>query len=97
MSGLDALTAETFAPLRGERFRIAPGDSPDFEVELVQVSEGTQGSSRAQFSLVFRGGPDPPVAQRIYRVEHEGVGPLEIFLVPLGPDGLGQRYEAVFT
>ena len=95
---LDALTAATFTPFRGERFRIAPGDGPGFEVELIEVSEGQDaGASRAPFSVIFRGGPDPPLAQQIHRVEHDRIGSLDIFLVPLGPDEVGQRYEAVFT
>jgi hypothetical protein len=98
MAALDALTAATFAPLRGERFRIAPDEAPAFEVELIEVAEGVErAGSRAPFSLVFRGGPDPPLPQRIYRVEHSQLGLLDIFLGPLGPDGVGQRYEAVFT
>ena len=48
---------------------------------------------RAPFSVVFEGGPSPPLPQRIYRVEHDGLGALEIFLVPIAAD----RYEAVFT
>jgi hypothetical protein len=67
-------------------------------VELIEVSEGAgAGLSRSPFSLVFRGGPSPPLPQRIYRVEHEALGALDIFLVPIGPDEVGQRYEAVFT
>jgi hypothetical protein len=98
MSGLDRLTASTFAPFRNDRFRIAPGDGPDFEVELIQVAEGTaRGPARQQFSLLFRGGPESPLPQRIYRLEHDELGPLDVFLVPLGPDEVGQRYEAVFT
>jgi hypothetical protein len=34
---------------------------------------------------------------RIFGVEHDRMGRLEIFLVPLGPDDVGQRYEAVFA
>jgi hypothetical protein len=94
---LDALTAATFAPLSGDRFRIEPGEAPGFEVELIEVKEGIASASRTQFSLLFRGGPDPPLPQRIYRVEHAELGSLDIFLVPLGPDNVGQRYEAVFT
>lgn len=37
------------------------------------------------------------VPQGIHRVEHEQLGSLEIFLVPLGPDQQGMRYEAIFT
>lgn len=95
---LDAVTAATFAPLRGSVFRISPGERPPFDVELVTVWEAEHhGRSRLQFSLTFRGGPDPPLPQRIYRVEHDELGALDLFLVPIGPDDVGQRYEAVFT
>jgi hypothetical protein len=84
--------------LRGESFWVRPGDAAPFEVELIHVSERPgEASQRAQFSLLFRGGPDPPLPQRIYRLEHERLGPLDLFLVPLGPDEAGQRYEAVFN
>jgi hypothetical protein len=91
---LDTLTAADFEPLRGERFTIAPDDAPAFDAELVEVDEIARGpGGRAPFSLVFEGGPTPPLLQRIHRVEHERLGAIEIFLVPIGPD----RYEAVFT
>ena len=94
MDSLDSLSVADFAPLRGDRFRIAPEDSPPFDVELVEVTEIPRGpSSRAPFSLEFRGGPNPPLPQRIYRLEHDALGAIEIFLVPIASD----RYEAVFT
>ena len=94
MRALETLSAADFAALRGDRFRIAPDDSPPFEVELVEVAEiPREPGGRAPFSLVFQGGPDPPLPQRIYRVENAALGPLEIFLVPIASD----RYEAVFT
>ena len=95
---LDAATAATFEPLRGSVFRISAGEGPAFDVELISVAEAEhRGRSRPQFSLIFRGGPDPPAPQRIYRLDHDDLGALELFLVPLGPDEVGQRYEAVFT
>ena len=91
---LERLTVDDFRPLQGDRFRIAPDEAPAFEVELVEVTEiPREPGGRAPFSLVFQGGPNPPLPQRIYRVEHDELGELEIFLVPIGPD----RYEAVFT
>lgn len=94
MRALETLTASDFAPLRGERFRIAPDGAPPFDAELVDVSEIARGpGGRAPFSLVFQGGPTPPLPQRIYRVEHAQLGAIEIFLVPIAAD----RYEAVFT
>lgn len=94
MRALETLTADDFAALRGGRFRIVPGDADPFEAELVEVTEiPREPGGRAPFSLVFEGGPNPPRPQRIYRVEHEQLGAIEIFLVPIAAD----RYEAVFT
>jgi hypothetical protein len=91
---LENLTTADFAPLLHDRFRVDPGAGPPFEVELIEVSEiAREPGGRAPFSLVFAGGPSPPLPQRVYRVEHDALGALEIFLVPIAPD----RYEAVFT
>ena len=93
MTDLEALTTADFAPLLHENFRISADKQP-FELELVEVTEiPRDADGRAPFSLVFQGGPNPPLPQRIYRVEHERLGALEIFLVPIAVD----RYEAVFT
>ena len=97
VADLEALTAGDFAPLLHEPFRIDPGDGSPFSVALIEITEADSGAVRQQFSLVFRGGPTPPLPQRIYAVEHERLGYVELFLVPLGPDGAGERYEAVFT
>ena len=35
--------------------------------------------------------------QQIYKVSHEKIGEMEIFLVPLGPDKTGIKYEVIFT
>jgi hypothetical protein len=92
--GLETLSAADFAALRGERFRIEPGDAPSFDAELVEVTEiAREPGGRAPFSIVLQGGPAPPLPQRIYRVRHEQLGEIEIFLVPIAAD----RYEAVFT
>jgi hypothetical protein len=91
---LENLTTADFAPLVNQRFHVDPGDQPPFEVELVEVTEiPREPGGRAPFSLEFVGGPSPPLPQRICRVEHERLGAIEIFLVPIAPD----RYEAVFT
>jgi hypothetical protein len=98
VTDLGALTAGDFEPLVHERFRFTSEAAAPFEVELIDVSEGeSPGSSRSQFSLVFRGGPTPPLPQGIHGIEHHRLGRLDVFLVPIGPDADGQRYEAVFT
>jgi hypothetical protein len=94
MRDLETLTIDDFAALVGECLRVVPDGAEPFEAELVEVTPiAREPGGRAPFSLVFRGGPNPPLPQRIYRVEHEQLGALEIFLVPIGADS----YQAVFT
>ena len=85
-------------------FRVDPGDSPPFDVDLIEATAlgsgetGSEGSGqRAPFSLVFRGPADRLLPQRIYRLEHEAIGGFDLFLVPIGRDGAGVRFEAVFA
>jgi hypothetical protein len=46
---------------------------------------------------VFRSASNAVVPQGIYRLEHASLGSFEPFLVTIGPDAVGMRYEAVFT
>jgi hypothetical protein len=88
------LTVDEFTALRGGRFRVDPEGAPSFDAELVEVTAiAREPGARAPFSLVFEGGPTPPLPQGIHRVEHGFLGAIEIFLVPIAAD----RYEAVFT
>ena len=94
MTDLEALTAADFEPLLHDRFRIASPDAPPFEAELVEVTViPREPGGREPFSLEFQGDPEFTLRQGIYGVDHERLGALEIFLVPIAPG----RYEAVFT
>lgn len=98
---LDKLTVADFRERVGETFRV---ESPNGPLALV-LAEATdlagrlQGDSsrRTPFSLIFRGPLQPFLPQRIYPLENDALGRLEIFLVPIGPDEQGMRYEAVFN
>jgi hypothetical protein len=93
---LASLTAEDFRALLGTRF-VMP--SVPFEAELIEVSDRGATSVtglRAPFSIVFRGPLQPVLSQGIRHIEHNGLGELDLFLVPIGPDETGMRYEAVF-
>ena len=101
MPELDQFTAETFAPYLHNSFRIEYADGESLLVELAEVSvmdKRLHHHGRLPFSLIFRGGRDRYLPQRLYRVAHDTLGTLDIFLVPLGPDTEGlMRYEAVFN
>lgn len=102
MTRIEWLTHEHFAPLVGEDFAVATAEGvlgmrlQEVTASALPGGRGPQGQERSQFSLVFRG-PEPVLPQGTYAVTHEAVGELELFLVPLGRDAEGVRYEAAFA
>ncbi len=96
----EPLTLELFAGRVGEpfRLRVAEGEVLDLRLaEAISLGEPYGADHRAPFSIVFSGPPQPIVGQRIYPLDHDELGTLELFLVPIRPDAAGARYEAVFT
>jgi len=100
---LEDFTIQTFSEHLGSTFRIHPEGSEEMDAELISATElgGSTGEEppgrRRPFSLVFRGPRNVLLPQRIYRMEHDQIGSFELFLVPIGPDEKGLRYEAIFT
>jgi len=101
-------TAESFRPAVGSRFRVA-SSGPDVDLDLIELTPSpprdeaearrrtAAGIRTEPFTLLFRGPQEPRLAQGIHRLEHELLGTLEIFLVPVRPDEGGPLYEAVFN
>ena len=83
---------ERFRPYRGDRFEIVTEQGP-VEAELTSVEDARAG----QFSVIWRGPRDRVLPQQIYQVLHPQLGALDLFLVTVGPDAEGMRYQAVFT
>jgi hypothetical protein len=98
---LDQLQLSSFQPLLGQRFGLHAEAEAATPLDLVLVEANAlahgDGRPRTPFSLVFRGPASPVMPQRIYRLEHEALGILDLFLVPVGRDAQGVRYEAIFT
>jgi len=90
MKTLDTLRSGDFAPYQNQMFCIQLEGLEPIELELVSVTEtgpASRPEGRQPFSLHFLG----PVSrqyliQHIYRLEHEQMGELELFMVPLGPE-----------
>ena len=98
------ITFDQFSGRVGESFETSVDGGPTIRMELVEAVEssqpggsGPQGQPRLQFSLVFRGPADPALPQSTYGLDHEDLGHLDVFLVPIGSDGEGMRYQAVFA
>jgi hypothetical protein len=96
---LDTLTKEDWSIHLGEAFALKAENLASMELILAEVTAfGRQrGLNREAYSLLFRGPAQPILRQQIFTLRHSHMGELDIFLVPLGPDAEGMRYEAVFT
>ncbi|HEX8179658.1 MAG TPA: hypothetical protein VF525_08975 [Pyrinomonadaceae bacterium] len=95
------LTQENFARHLHTKFRVRVNAPRPVELELVEVrgwmSLAWEQTSMEQFSIFFAGPPDLLLPQHLYTLEHEQMGTLDIFIVPVGRDASGVRYEAVFN
>ncbi|NUQ24058.1 MAG: hypothetical protein HUU34_08900 [Saprospiraceae bacterium] len=98
---LDTLQITDFQPYLNQtlpvRFRQPEATLP---AELIDVSElvSHPGSPRPPFSIILRTSQQGEYYQQaIYTLLHPVKGELDIFLVPLGADEKGMRYQAIFN
>ncbi len=93
----ESLTARHFQPHVGTDFAVA-GHEPAVALKLIAVSKGGHPApGREPFSLTFSGPLEPLLPQAIYSFEHELLGALDIFIVPVSRDAESVQYEAVFN
>lgn len=101
MSTLDQLQSLDFTPYLHQCFRIRLNGSEPLDLELVSVSElgaAVREGYRRPFALHFLGPISTQyLAQGTFALEHEQMGILQIFIVPLGPENQRMRYESIFN
>jgi len=93
---LEKLNAKTFAEHLHTKFKVRHGNST-VELELAEVTERDLSPKVELFLLVFHGPTAPWLAQQIYKLEHEKLGVIQIFLTAIAGDAEGISYEAVFN
>jgi hypothetical protein len=90
----------TFSPCVGESFAVEfeGAELPRFELTEAAALPVHKGAPRQDpFSLVFRAPGTCDVRQGTYVVQHERIGELPVFLVPIGKDEEGLYFQAVFN
>lgn len=95
---LDRIRAEDFAALVGTRLELRAATTA-MELELAALQRLPEHRLRAlpPFSITLRGGREVVLGQGMVVLVHPALGPMEVFLVPIGPDALGMRYEITFN
>ncbi|MFY9556232.1 MAG: hypothetical protein WAV47_16085 [Blastocatellia bacterium] len=93
----EIFTIDTFIGHVNTKFLMHYGDSQTAELELISVTDVGSSPRQIQFSLVFLGPVNAPIEQNTYKLDHDRLGALDLFLVPIGRDKEGVRYEAIFN
>ena len=88
---------EHFARSLNTKFQIRLDETTAVDAELTQVSELSLSPKQEQFSIVFRAPAEPFLGQGMRTLDHEHIGRLELFLVPISQDEKGICYEVVFN
>lgn len=104
------LNKASFSRHLGERFRVRLDSSEKIDLVLIEVKglskpgkdPGSEPNdpdeiSRDPFTTLFRGPHEPFLKQQIRGLEHDQMGEIEIFMVPVSRDELGLYYESVFN
>lgn len=98
---LELLTFDAFDGRVGEVFQVAAGSGETIQLRLMEVQRLSQRQStpdsRDGFSLMFHGPLSHFLPQQIHSLEHAVMDELAIFLVPVGQDSDGYRYQAIFS
>jgi len=82
-------------------FRVQVNAPKPIDLTLVAVeprpSESTEQQGMERFSVFFLGSPEFLLPQTTYRLTHPQMGEFDIFLVAVGKEPEGYRYEAVYN
>jgi len=95
----DRLTRELFSDKIGQLWVLDEADAPPVELTLTEVEplRNYAKLEREPFSLYFTTTGDFVLPQRIYALRHGTLGPMSIFLVPIGRQDDTTTYQAVFN
>ncbi len=95
----DELTLESFSPHVGSVFLLRDGeaDTPLTPVAADALPAPPGDRGRPPFSSSFMGRRSRSHPQETVTFEHDAMGRLEMFIVPVGQDARHTRYQAIFV
>ena len=97
----DFQTEAEFAKHVNTNFRVELEESGHMDLKLVSVTprkvEPTEQAGMERFSAVFSGPLEFLLPQRTYHMTHPEMGEFDVFLVAIGKEADGFRYEAVYN
>lgn len=95
---LDRLSLEDFSPLVGSDVEVsAYGQQARLTVKEAAVIKSPSPRATPPFHLVLSAPAAWRVPQGLFKLVHPRLGEIELFAVPIGPDGSGFCYEVIFN
>ncbi|HZP68104.1 MAG TPA: hypothetical protein VFB32_17510 [Rudaea sp.] len=95
---LPELRLEDFLPLVGSRIGVELGEHrAELEVKEAALIGSPSPRKAPSFHVILRSPPTWRATQGMFRLQHPTLGAIEVFTVPVGPDGVGLCYEIVFN
>lgn len=96
MTTMASFSLAAFREAVNTDFRVM-ADSLEVLLRLASIDELAVRPGAEQFSLLLKGPLDSFLPQRMYRLQHERFGEHELFVVPIGRESDGFRYEIAFN
>ena len=97
----EGISAAQFSQHVNTKFSVSIDSGETVELELVDVvvreNEPSEQKGMERFSTFFYGPTNAFLPQQMYQLTHPQMGELLIFLVPIGQEQRGFKYEAVFN
>ena len=98
---IDFPTEDQFKQYLNTPFRLQVNAPKPIDLMLVgtesRPSDSTEEQGMERFSIFFLGSPEFLLPQATYRLIHPEIGELDVFLVAIGKEADGYRYEAVYN
>ena len=92
---------EDFKDFVGTVFTVSEDEFPRIPLTLseaeLQPARYSRPGARPSFSLMFLCVDERVLPQKIYQLEHDEMGAISLFLVPIGKDQGGILYQALFN
>lgn len=100
MQDLPILHISDFKPFLDQTFKVQFENDKILDAVLIDVTEHqpVKGIKRVPFTLIFRTNQkEAYYIQSTYILIHPDHGSIPIFLIPIGPDKDGMKYQAIFN
>jgi hypothetical protein len=95
---LEQFRLEDFLPFLGQSIDVAAqGRRAALELTTAELLRSPSPRATPSFHLILRSTENWQVPQGLFALHLPGQEPIEMFAVPIGPDGSGFCYEIVFN